>query len=175
MIVGRICEKHPELNGIRRDTGHCLECHKESLRRAYAKRVSSQEGREKHRVAVKVACAKRRANNPDLVVRERDAMREKRKDPSVQEKGRQYTRAWREANPEKSSWMARVRRDNVAQRTPGWANQTAIAAIYRKARELGQTVDHVVPLQGKNVSGLHVEYNLQILPRSENSAKGNRF
>ena len=78
-------------------------------------------------------------------------------------------------NPAPAIFQARVRRDKVAQRTPSWADSNAIAAIYRKARELGHTVDHVVPLQGKNVSGLHVEYNLQILSRAENSAKGNRF
>jgi 5-methylcytosine-specific restriction endonuclease McrA len=69
----------------------------------------------------------------------------------------------------------RKHRSNLAHQTPRWANKNAINVIYRRARELGQTVDHVVPLKGGNVSGLHVENNLQILPRSENSSKGNHF
>lgn len=58
-------------------------------------------------------------------------------------------------------------------RIPPWADLTAIQQVYQQAAEQGLTVDHIVPLRGKLVSGLHVHYNLQLLTGAENSAKGN--
>lgn len=76
---------------------------------------------------------------------------------------------------------AAKRRVAKLKRTPPWANQDAIKAIYAEAlrltRETGieHHVDHTIPLQGKLVSGLHVENNLQVLPWRENVMKRNHF
>jgi 5-methylcytosine-specific restriction endonuclease McrA len=56
----------------------------------------------------------------------------------------------------------------------------AISKIYRESmymrrKGLDITVDHVVPLYHPRVCGLHVSYNLQLLMRSENSAKGSKI
>lgn len=60
------------------------------------------------------------------------------------------------------------------QRTPPWADLEKIRKIYRNCPE-GYHVDHIIPLQGELISGLHVESNLQYLPAIENCRKGNKF
>lgn len=59
-------------------------------------------------------------------------------------------------------------------RTPVWANLDKIKEIYERCPE-GYHVDHIVPLQGDLVSGLHVESNLQYLTSTDNLKKHNSF
>lgn len=59
-------------------------------------------------------------------------------------------------------------------RTPKWADQKVISEIYQNCPP-GHDVDHIIPLQGRNVSGLHVPANLQYLTIVENRSKGNKF
>jgi 5-methylcytosine-specific restriction endonuclease McrA len=57
---------------------------------------------------------------------------------------------------------------------PSWAGLKEIEAFYRACPE-GHQVDHIIPLRGKTVSGLHVAANLQYLSGVENNKKGNRY
>lgn len=66
------------------------------------------------------------------------------------------------------------RRAIKAAAIPSWANMEKIKDIYLNCPE-GYHVDHIVPLQGKYVCGLHVETNLQYLTIEENLSKGNTF
>lgn len=72
-----------------------------------------------------------------------------------------------------SKVAAAKRRASLLKRTPKWADCKAIKEIY-KACPVGFEVDHIVPLLGKTVCGLHVENNLQYLTKSQNASKGNR-
>ena len=58
-------------------------------------------------------------------------------------------------------------------RTPLWANLDIIKRIYECAE--GDHVDHIIPLQGDMVCGLHVETNLQYLSPHDNMVKHNKF
>ena len=65
-------------------------------------------------------------------------------------------------------------RANKLASTPKWANLKLIEYIY-DCKPYGCHVDHIIPLQGDIVCGLHVETNLQYLTAEENMSKGNRF
>lgn len=58
---------------------------------------------------------------------------------------------------------------------PPWADKKAIRWFYREAQKLGLEVDHVIPLKGELVCGLHVHTNLQLLTSEENARKRNHF
>jgi len=72
----------------------------------------------------------------------------------------------------------RLRRARSKQARPKWVEGTALREVYVEARrrtvETGVQyhVDHIVPLKGKAVCGLHVPWNLQVLTAKENIEKG---
>jgi len=91
---------------------------------------------------------------------------------------------WRTANPERVRALTMKRHAQKLRATPKWLTEQdheSIVAIYAKAVELTRItgithhVDHVVPLQGKKVSGLHVPSNLRVLTQRENCSKRNTF
>lgn len=57
---------------------------------------------------------------------------------------------------------------------PKWVNIEAISEFYNNCPS-GYHVDHIVPIRGKTISGLHVIWNLQYLPANENIKKKNKF
>lgn len=88
------------------------------------------------------------------------------------EKRREYAKNYRKMHlPQIRAYMAE-RRANKLKATPAWANLDKIKELYLNCPE-GYHVDHIIPLKGKEVCGLHVESNLQYLPAIENIKKKN--
>ena len=88
------------------------------------------------------------------------------------------TIAWVKANPEKMKAITKsknaIRKHKIKQQKPLWADMSKIRDIYLNCPQRYH-VDHIIPLKGKTVSGLHVESNLQYLEASENMRKHNKF
>lgn len=89
------------------------------------------------------------------------------------DKVRKYNAAWRRANLKRMCAHARAYELRKQRAMPAWADREAIQRFYEQ-RPAGFHVDHIVPLRGKLVSGLHVLENLQYLPGLDNNKKGNR-
>lgn len=94
------------------------------------------------------------------------------------------TRKWRAENPVKVYEDSARRRAAEIQRTPAWLNEEQkqeIRDMYEAAYELSKVfpyklhVDHIVPLRGDDASGLHVPWNLQLLPAAANMSKSNKL
>lgn len=94
-----------------------------------------------------------------------------------------YGPIWCKANAKKLTARTAKRRSKKLQATPPWLTKLDldhIAMFYEAAADQKQYgldchVDHIIPLQGREVCGLHVPWNLQVLPASENISKGNRL
>lgn len=97
------------------------------------------------------------------------------------EKSREIKRAWQKRNSDKD--LVKVRRYQMKKLNaqPSWTNEFFIKEAYALAKLRTEIfgfpwhVDHVIPLQGKIVCGLHVENNLQVIPASENVRKSNKY
>jgi hypothetical protein len=99
---------------------------------------------------------------------------------NVDSRSKSY-REWAKKNRDKINALIAKRIAAKKHALPTWANLEVIEAIYAEAarltRETGirHEVDHIYPLRGKLVCGLHCEANLQILTKVENIRKSNRM
>jgi len=176
---------------------HCKEC--EKLRYAEnraTKLARSREYYKENSESILAKCATHYSNNKQ-VYKERAQAVYKLKRDEIKEKTNRYkkeneqTVKARQAEyykNKKSDYIERDAKRKAAKlkQTPKWANNAAIKDIYADAAELtviarmcgddlGFHVDHIIPLQGREVRGLHVETNLAIIPAKENLSKGNRL
>ena len=101
--------------------------------------------------------------------------------PRMMEKRREYGRKYYSKNKAIFIEKDARRRAKELMATTSWGQEN-VRSFYKKAKELEALnpgikyhVDHIVPLVGKNVCGLHNHFNLQILTELENKRKGNAW
>ena len=124
-------------------------------------------------------------NNPEKVKSiKKSGYARRSKDPSFVKRQREYRKLWRQSKKHKNAAKEAKRRASKKSATPDWLSDEQKAHILRtyKLREFisevtGETyhVDHIVPLGGKNVCGLHVPWNLRVIPAKHNLKKANKF
>lgn len=130
----------------------------------------------------------------DRVCMECDRKNKKANPPSAEYKRQQYIKhreqwlvakqKYRQTARTKLVAAATARKKYVKRRTPKWvtdeelwliAEVYALAALRTKIFGFSWHVDHIIPLQGKIVSGLHVPNNMQVIPALENMRKKNKY
>lgn len=91
---------------------------------------------------------------------------------------------WRKANKGLTTFHSVKYQTNKKNRTPNWLTEEQVKSIATeyelatwctKVMGIKYHVDHIVPLQGKTVSGLHVPWNLRVIPALDNQSKSNKF
>jgi hypothetical protein len=136
----------------------------------------------------------RRLDNPDKAKEHSKRSYEKNKDKVAarmvdyyqnnKDRINAYCAEYRQENKFKYAALASKRKAAQLLRTPKWLSEEQLKEIETEyalrewcSEVMGEEyhVDHIVPLQGKKVSGLHVPWNLRVIPASENLRKLNKF
>ena len=152
---------------IPRQCKDCLRAwHKE-----YARKIRLKIGKPLKRDPVRMAinAEKKRLKSIDRI-HEWSAKNPER----AKEVRREGAKRFGKLKPEATRRHCADRRARKLNATPKWG-QEGMEDVYLEAQYFQMEVDHIVPLQGKNVCGLHVVGNLQLLSKSANCAKGNRY
>jgi hypothetical protein len=142
------------------------------------KRIA-REWYERNKELTKQRAREWAAANPDKRAKSITKWREENRDRH-NETNRSW---WAQNKPKRASYQAK-RRAALLQRTPKWLTEDdlwiideayELAALRTKMLGFPWHVDHVIPLQGRNVSGLHTPANLQVIPGAENVRKHNHW
>lgn len=162
----------PQTNRIatEQDTKTCRTCNITKAVTNYHIRSNGKtrnECKECRRKAAKIQSKKYYTENREAVIEAKKLWR-KNNSERDKESARIYAKRTHKAIAARSA----AYRARKLQATAQWANHDIITKIYENC-PTGYHVDHIIPLKGKNVCGLHVESNLQWLPANENKRKSN--
>ncbi len=171
---------------LRGFVGHtCWDCYKAAQTARYQEATKSvRAARNQAKAAQQAACAeaKRLIQEARRLAQEakRLAQEAKRLAKETQKSMPKTARTlamlrWKKQHPDRNAASRMRYHAAQLQRVPAWADHEATKQVYTEAQKQGLTVDHVYPLRGKLVSGLHVANNLQLLTKTENSSKGNKL
>jgi hypothetical protein len=184
-------------------TGACVTCQRASATARYAVCDSAErEARNRRnrayneREAEKVRASKQAyyEKNSEVICqrtgayKKREAEKVSFRNQTYREENleaiRLHDRQRKHEQPEKCRYWGARRRAALSARRPRWLSdehEQQIQALYAEAQRLSQVtgeiyhVDHIIPLRGKAVSGLHVPGNMQVLLGAENLRKNNKF
>jgi 5-methylcytosine-specific restriction endonuclease McrA len=172
-FTGQPC-KHGHI-APRKTKGACVECLKVEWTQAnvtradyFAKYNQSEAGQE----------AKR-----EYYARNKEAVKARAQARPVAEKTR-HKAAHKKENPDYYKELTNARRRRFRDATPKWLtaeHKMEIRLKYRLAIELSRrlgvphAVDHIVPLQGEEVCGLHVPWNMEVITQEQNLKKSNKL
>jgi len=201
-FTGKPC-KHGHLVPKFTSSGSCTECLKHRRRAGMRKWAQENPEEKKRRAAAWYSGNKEeiiervRANYYKDLDRSRERGREyaERHREEAKQRAREWAeenperrkendKTWREANPALSASHKAKYRASKRNACPPWLTKEhlqSIRDIYTLRQEVSEKtgvvhqVDHIVPLQGKYICGLHVPWNLQLLTAVENNRKNNSF
>ena len=155
---------------LRKTKGSCLECVKEDWA------VDNDRRKEKPKTEAAKAAGKRYYEKNRQAVIARAAAR------PVEEK-RRLQAEYKDRNVDVVRADTSVRKRRLREATPKWltpAERLQMRDLYVQARKLTEltreryVVDHIVPLRGESVCGLHVPWNLRVITQDENLKKSNK-
>jgi len=161
----------------------CVKCF--SIRAlAYQRRWRTEKPEKQREYAAKYAEKHNKTNKEWRKNNKEKTLLQRRKwDAANREKRNLLSKNWRDENKSIVYALVAKRRSDVMQRTPKWLTPIdffEMECIYRyrtalNAIGLDYHVDHIIPLRGKLVSGLHTPFNLQVIPANDNVRKSNSF
>lgn len=178
------CDKYLELNidnfylhNIERKSksSYCRVCHNKasySSRDKNLKKTQQKRWRDKNKDKIKRYKDNYVSNNYEKV---RSQDKEYRSRSEVKSARRKYEREYYKKNREKMIAISCAYDSRVRSSKPKWQKQKHINDYYREAKLKGLEVDHIIPINSDLVCGLHCIDNFQLLTRSENASKGNRY